>query len=538
MVTRTHFLALVLALSACREHTSEHAEPRDGLDPAAVLARASLDLRGRRPSVDELDAVLADPEALDAMIEGFTDDPAFAGRVAEMFAGAWRTRVDSYALPEEQYDDAAVAKLSAAIGEEPIALVEFIAANDLPYTQLVRSSETFVDPALLELWPLEEVADDGSTIPAGTVRARYVDGRPSSGVLTHNAVFWRHPSTIENANRGRTNAMSQALLCQSYLDRPIDFPTDLDLTDSESIRHAIATNVACQGCHSTMDPFASYFWGFMYPESDLPLPTYAVELERAWQTYTGAEPAFFGTPGARMDELADNLAGDERFIGCAVRRVYEGMLGRNATLEDEGALAQHREAFLAGGLTLRALVRSVLRDPSYHGERWTPRFGGRPEAVVRKVSPLDVMTRSLASLSGYALTHDGIPATRLDLSLRAIAGGSDRGDATEVSTGAALVLRRLAEAGAMHAVDAALDGTDGGGTLAAVLADVDLDAAPERDALVELVRTARSQSKPEHDAEISALAGLWNDVAAIADAREAWIAVVTAVLADPDHLLY
>jgi hypothetical protein len=537
MVTRTISVALALALVAGCDAPDEPTD-RAALTPTGVLARASLDLRGRRPSADELAAIEADPSRLDDMIDGFVDDPAFAGRVADMFAGGWRTRIDTYSLAEDLYDEATTARLSAAIGEEPLSLLAFIAENDLPYTHLVRATETFVDPALLEIWPLVDVPDDGTALPDGVVRARYSDGRPLAGVLTQNAVFWRHPSTLENANRGRTNALSQALLCQSYLDRPIDFPTDLDLTDSESIRNAIASNGACQGCHSTMDPFASYFWGFMYAESDVPMPGYAVELERAWQVYTGAQPAFFGTPGDRVVDLADEIAADERFIGCAVRRVYEGMLGRPATFDDEGALAEHREAFLAGGLTLRALVRSVLRDPSYRGSEWTPRFGGTPEPVVRKVSPVDVMATSIADLSGYALTHDGRSATRLDSSLRAIAGGSDRGDPTEVATGAMLVLRRLAQAGAMHAIDATLDGEDGGGTLAPLLADIDLDAPPEPEQLAGLARVARSHVLDADDPEVVALVGVWSDVAAIADAREAWIAVLTAVLADPDHLLY
>jgi Protein of unknown function (DUF1588) len=539
MVTRSLVPALfACTLGACNDPDAPSLDDRDALDATAVLARASLDLRGRRPSADELDAIAADPEQLDAMIDGFTDEPAFAARIGEIFAGAWRTRIDDYPLPEDLYDDGSAAKLSAAIGEEPLSLLAFIALNDLPFTELVRSTQTFVDPALIELWPLVELPDDGTVVPPGLVRASYSDGRPLAGVLTQNAVFWRHPSTLENSNRGRTNALSQALLCQSYLDRPIDFPSDLDLTDSESIRHAIATNVACQGCHATMDPFASYFWGFMYTESDIPQPAYAVELEDAWQQNTGAAPGFFGIPGARMVELADHIADDERFIGCAVRRVYQGLLGREPTLADEGALAVHREAFLDGGLTLRALVRSVIRDPSYRGRAWTPRFGGEPEPVVRKVSPVDVIARSIATLSGYALTHDGRPATRLDLSLRAIAGGSDRGDADDVSTGAVLVQRRLAEAGAIHAVDAALAGEDGGGSLAPWLGTLDLQAEPGPDQLVELARIARSQSIDTDDPEIVALAELWTEVATIADPRQAWIAVLTATLADPDHLLY
>lgn len=530
-------IASLIGLAACSE-PEDDTDVASELDPVAVLARASLDLRGVRPSADEIADIEADPTRLDDMIADFADDPRFGDRIKEMFAGAWRTRVDDYPLPEGAYDDATAARIVAAIGEEPLDLLAYIAIEDLPYTHLVHSPDTFVDESLLEVWPLATVPDDGTAAPPGTVRARYQDGRPLVGVLTHNAVFWRHPSTVENANRGRTNALSQALLCQSYLDRPIDFPTDLDLTDSESIRNAIASNPACQGCHSTMDPFASYFWGFMYTETEAPIGTYAVELERSWQVYTGATPAFFGVPGERMADLAEHIASDERFIGCAVRRVYEGMLGRDATIDDEGALADHREAFLEGDLTLKSLVRSVLADPSYRGAQATPRFGGSPAPVRTKVSPVDVMARSIATLSGYALTTGGRPTTRLDAGLRTIAGGSDRGDATNVSTGAILVQRRLAEAGAMHAVDAALAGTDGGGTLAPWLAEVDLAKAPEPESLVQLARIARSRIMDPDDAEIVALAAMWDEVASISNAREAWIAVVTTALADPDHLVY
>ncbi|MCA9653228.1 MAG: DUF1588 domain-containing protein [Myxococcales bacterium] len=540
---RGWLVVALLATVGCRDDEGGEGDgggsARAGLSEAELLTRASLDLRGVRPSVDELEAVRREPARVDAMIEGFVDDPAFGERMKDVFAGAWRTRIDLYRLPElgyaGEYDD----PRHAAIGEEPLQLVAYIALNDLPFTHLLRSTETFVDPVQLDTWPLEPVEGPaGERLPEGTVRARYVDGRPLAGVLSMNAVFWRHSSTVENANRGRANALSQALLCQSYLDRPIDFPTDLDLTDSESIRNAIATNPACQGCHSTLDPLASYLWGYMYPDSDLPEPTYAVDQERAWQINTGARPGYFGQPGERLVDLAEHVAGDERFVSCTVRRVYEGMLGRKAALEDEGALAEHREAFLDGGLTLRALVRSILHDPSYRGEPWTPRFGGSPQPVHEKVAPVGVLSRSLATLSGYELRLAGRPGTELDLALRRLAGGSDRGDTTNVSTGAVLVQRRLAEAGASHAVLAAQEGRAAGGTLDGFLGGVDLGQAPTAEQLAQLVRIVRSRRLAADDPEIVALVGVWDDVAAISDPPQAWIAVLTAVLADPDHLLY
>jgi len=538
-------LAAVLGLSSCGSDdsddgpTDDGGQAREALTPVALLTRASLDLRGVRPQLSELSRIEAHPEEVDEMIATFVDDPAFGERVKDMFAGAWRTRIDTYRLPAEAYEGENAALTHAAIGEEPLNLIAYIALNDLSFATLLESPDTFVDPRLMELWPLEPVDDDnGMKLPPGVVRARYVDGRPAAGVLSMNAVYWRHASTVENANRGRANALSQALLCQSYLDRPIDFPSDLDLTDSESIRTAIATNPACQGCHSTLDPLASYLWGFNYGDVDQPRPEYSAANERAWQVYTDAAPGFFGKTGDRMVDLAAHVASDERFVACTVRRVYEGMLGRRSTLSDEGALAVHREAFIEGGLRLKSLARSILTDPSYRGEAWEPRFGGAPEPVYDKVAPVGVLSSSLIDLSGYALTYDGRPATRLDVALRPLAGGSDRGDTTNVSTGAVLVQRRLAQAGALFAVDTAVAGESSGGRLDEFLAGADLESTPSSEDLVALVRLVRSETLEAADPEIDALLGVWAEVAEIESPTDAWVAVVTAALADPNHLLY
>lgn len=561
MVNRIGLVVVALVLAACRDDGAASASGSAGegadagsgddgstgappgpgdrgepLAPAALLRRASLDLRGVGPSVDELDAIAADPEALDDMIAGFVDDARFGLRVRDIFAAAWRTRIDLYPDPSglESYD--LDAPSHDAIGEEPLNLVAYVAMNERPFADILRGDTTIVDPLLLDAWPLAEVEAGDDWLPPDTVLARYTDGRPAAGVLASDAVYWRHSSTVENANRGRANALSQALLCQSYLDRPIDFPTDLDLTDSASIRDAIHHNEACQACHSTLDPFASYLWGFMYPTD--PLPTYSVAGEHDWQINTGTPPGFFGVPGQRLQDLGEQIAGDERFVSCTVRRMYEGLLGRKAVLEDEGALAEHREAFLAGELSIKALARSIVADPSYRGAAHVPRFGGAPAPVVLKVAPVEVLARALTDLSGYELRYGGREAMGLDAYVRRLAGGSDRGSATGVSTGAVLVQRRLAEAGAMFLVDAAQAGDTTGGRLDAVLAGVDLDAAPSAADIVALVRVARGVTLGEDDPELLALGELWAAAAGVSDPNQAWIALVTAILADPDHILY
>ena len=101
-----------------------------------------------------------------------------------------------------------------------------------------------------------------------------------------------------------------------------------------------------------------------------------------------------------------------------------------------------------------------------------------------------------------------------------------------------LVQRRLAEAGAIFLVDSVLAGQPTGGRLDALLNGLDLGAAPATSDVVALVRLARSSELAADDPELVALEQLWTDVAAVANPNEAWIALITAVLADPDHILY
>ena len=65
-----------------------------GPDPVAQLFRASLDLRGVRPTMDEIERVDADPQAYGELVDEFLDDPRFEERVINMYAEVFLTRSD------------------------------------------------------------------------------------------------------------------------------------------------------------------------------------------------------------------------------------------------------------------------------------------------------------------------------------------------------------------------------------------------------------------------------------------------------------
>lgn len=529
-------LAAIAALGACAEKEPPASEAQ--VDARAILVRASLDFRGIRPTAAEIDAVLQDPTSLDATVDGFADDPRFGDRVKSLFADALRTRRDFYRFDASAYgiDYDRDPIFQAAIAEETLDIIAHVAVTDAPFTEILTADYTIVDPILLEAWPLEEVSPRPVDLPEGRTMARYTDGRPSAGILSTTSLWWRHESTLDNANRGRSNALSRALLCEDYLDRPIDFPSDVDLTDLEAVQNAVQTNAGCTACHATLDPFASHLWGFMQQTEDAyAWARYQPANELGWKDVSRAAPAYFGAPtNGRIDTLAARIGRDERFVGCAVKRVYERLLGRSAELADDGQLALHREAFLASGLSLKALYRSVAADPAYRGLETKSAFGGVPAPASLKLAAPDLLASSLSDLSGYHLDVEGREAITVDAGLRAFAGGSDRGAIRTPSLGHALVHRRLAEASARWVADGAAPES----RLGALLGE-DPTVGPSFETIAALVLEVRSQRLAPDAEDVIALGSIWDTVLVeTGSGAEATAALLTALLSDPDLALY
>ena len=522
-MVRMSLVILALLLLGCSDAT----EPSPVMDARQILVRASMDLRGVRPSADELAILERDPSRLGSLVDGMLDDPRFGDRVRAIFAPHLRTRRDEYPLWAEDYGISEGAeRFTPAVADETLNLIAHVAMADRPLSEILTADYTVVDEVLLAAWPLEP----REQLPNGLVVARYTDGRPAAGILATNSFYWRHTSTVDNANRGRANAISRALLCEDYLERPIDFPSDVDLTNEEAIRGAIDHNPACQACHATLDPLADHLWGFMYLSEDAPSwSRYHPENERMWQDYVSRSPAFFGTPSdGSLATLAQHIARDERFVGCMVRRVYEGILGRDAVLADEGQLASHRERFLASGLSLRALVRGIVRDPAYRGESKASAFGGTPAPVTMKMASPEMLSSALHALTGERLTLGGRDLTSVDYGLRALGGGSESGPSADPSLGHVLVQRRLAEGLASRLVSAPNDSPVG-----RMLAQADLSREPPPDVLRALSLAIRSSSTDD-----PALANLWRSIEADAGPTEAWVGLLTALFADPAVALY
>lgn len=533
---------VILLLLACRSEPEAKTSPE--MDPVRLLTRLSLDLRGVRPSDDEIARVEADEAAVDELAGELLSDERFGVRVRDLFSEIYLTRTESWPVSAETLGLSDEAAYDVALGEEPLRIVSRVATEDLPYTEVVLADWTMANEVLAAFLPLDY--PDGET---GWMEARYTDGRPPAGVLATTGLWWRYTSTDSNANRRRANALSRILLCNDYAGRAIDFDRDLDLLDEEAIQDAIQTNPACVNCHNSLDPIASYLFGFWWynDNSPLELTRYHPEREPLWSEYTGVTPSWYGEAGSSLSDLAWQIASDSRFPDCAVEQVTSLLLRRALTVDDETDLEAHRAAFLAGGLTLRALFRSVLQDDSYRAAPGGLDGEDADGAAPTKMLSAEQLASSVEALTGFRWTYGGYEMLGTDsVGLRTLAGGVDGRTITAAAAApnATLILvqERLAEAAASYAVSAE-QALDAGARR--LFTEIDFTETPENSqsaitAQIQALQLRVLGRRVAADSpEVEANQELWDELyAATGSTTETWTGLLSALLRDPDFLLY
>ena len=520
---------------ACESAPAEEPPPSvlEPLDAPRLLRRMSLDLRGTLPTVAELDAVEADPDALDA--QALLDDPAFEERLVLLLGERWHTLVDDVTIqavslrlaPQDEY------AYERAVGEEPLRLMARVAAEDRPWSEILSTDWTMGTELLAEIWPMElEPGDEDWRV------ARYTDARPPVGVLATNGLWWRYGTTESNANRGRAAAIARLLACVDYHARPVSLngvAEELDATNDP----------ACTNCHAGIDPIASSlfgFWWFQRYNVD-EISHYHAERELLGEQTLGTPPGWFGTPVDSLAGLAREIEADPRFTRCTAETFAGVLWRREVELGDFQTVDDLDARFRDADLQLDALLVAITDTPVY-------RAGGLGEAAsdadlereaTRRLLVASQMATVIEDLTGFTWTWAGFSLLHNDSDgFRILAGDVDGtyvyGPSSEPTLTWALVAERVAEGGADHAVTTEL--VEGGERR--LFASVTLDDRPGDEAFdAELERLWwRLYAVRPAAEELADLADLWTAVEADEGPAGAWTAVLTAMLRDPAFLTY
>jgi hypothetical protein len=527
-------LAGALWLAACA--------PEPGtIDAAQLLTRASLDLRGVRPTPEEIIAVEEDPSRIDDFIDDYLQDPRFGDRIISTFGDIYRTRVDEFPVEASDFNLDNEQAFVDAMGEESLRRLAHIALNDLPYGTIVTADFTFADETLAQVFPVDYPI--GAT---GWQQVQYTDGRPAAGMLSDSGFWMRYGSTFVNSNRGRANAISRTLLCQDYLAQPIRFER-INLIDGEAIRNAIRVNPGCVSCHASLDPLAANLWGFFYDnvESPIEVTFYHPEKEFFWEFTNETPPGYYGTPTPTLQQLGQAIAQDPQLADCATQQVYETLLARTVTFDDTSSLSEHREAFVDSGSKLRSLYRSVMRSPEYRTDGVDdPRF------TTLKAINVDLFASQVAELTGFTgVTPDGINLyRRSNGGLRTLLGGADGLFVTtpskEPTVTQALTVEQLAMSAAATVVNSDFDIADPAARRLFKEIDFTATISSNPDALRAGLQALRlrvlGQRVELNSKEIEDDLLLFSELFAVdgTNTKLAWGGVLAALLRDPAFMLY
>jgi hypothetical protein len=386
--------------------TPAPADPYVRLSPPDRLIRASIALRGVRPSALELQTVNEDPSALAGLVHDYTLTPEFGLTIKDMWAEILQLRNDSYLqLPARNppanplnpegigLDGYDLQDIYTGTTEEPLRLVEHIVTNDLPFTDLVTAQYVLVDDVTARMYGVPYDFTPGAEKWQMT---EWSDERPKAGILSSAQVFRRWESNGSNFHRGRANMVARELLCEDFDHRDILVEGGINIADEAAVATAVQSVTACIGCHQALDPLAGYFWGYkqlihrnfvgqsmdmgcefdwsngavpefgpsyLYEYYCYPIQQYNPADEYLWEQWGLPEPSYYGTPARDLKEVGELIADDPRFSECQARQFYGYYAQLDPTLVGLDTALQLQASFESTGFDARQLaIDSVLRD--------------------------------------------------------------------------------------------------------------------------------------------------------------------------------
>lgn len=536
------------------------------LPPEAHLVRIAVALRGARPSPAELAAVRADPGALGRIVDGYLDGPEFGAVVRDMWNEVLLLRAETrrYMLPPlgPLQDRGGDADYMRAIPEEPLRLIEYVAVNDRPFSEIVTADHAIASELGIAAWGATPLpADPGARLPEGWQKVAWDSGQEMAGVLSSGALWLRHPSNGTNNHRGQAELIAESLLCSGFLGRDVPLFNNIDLADEDAVKSALTTDESCVSCHQTLDPLASHLFGFVRVAPGAirksyagdrcgtergqcyPLSEYRPQVANSYRRKTGREPNFFGLPSTDLRTLAAQIAADPRFSMCSARRFYAYFM--QVELDDipDATATALQDVFIAGDLRVKPLVKAIVMSDDFRaiGAR-----AGTPAAALvgRKTTRPEQLERLIADLTGFtwrAVAGKGqveqVSLLQSDrFGFRAMAGGVDGDQVTEPSFSYSptrmLVLQTLAAEAAAHVVEQDFAAAKAQRRLLRSIDEPDTAEPAVRAQIAALIELVLAEQVRPDGPEVDAAHALF--VHGLADGpRRAWTLLLTALLQDP-----
>ncbi len=300
---------------------------------------------------------LEQPAALSAEVTRMLADPK-AEALTTNFASQWlgMRALTEHAVDKLQFPDYGDL-LAGSMSRETSALFRHVLVNQLPVSELLTARYGFMDAALAEHY--------GVPLPAlGSARVDLA-GSPRSGLLGQAGILTltSYPNRTSVVRRGVW--VLENLLCTEPPPPPEGVDTEPPPEIQGTLRQRMQqhrADPACAGCHTLMDPI-----GFALENFD---PIGRFRTTENGETID-ASGVFATGAFTTVAELSQLIAGDERFVKCALEKLLVFALGRTLTHSDESQL-EWVEGASSGALTLRELVVNTALSEEFASQRSEP----------------------------------------------------------------------------------------------------------------------------------------------------------------------
>jgi len=560
------FAVLLLCAAACG--TDHGPPPPDAptadptlhyLSPTEHLTRASLALRGIRPSVADVQAVAADPTQLPAIVDRYLASPEFGDTIEDLHNEQLLLRLEQPQFTMQPVAGTITAgstflQINSSVYEEPLKLIRDVVTTDQPYTNIVTASYTMADGLVAGIWGYAH-----QSAPDQWEKTSYPDGRGAAGILSTSAFYERWHSTGFNYNRGRANEISRALLCHDFLSSDIVVDTSIDLSNPDVVANAVVQNPSCAGCHQTLDPLASYLFPFkgnlvVGQITAYPVPWYQANQVNRWQTANKRPPMYFGDAASGLSGLGQAIATDPRFARCAAIHFASYFTEVPADQLPADWIAQLQQQFVASNYSAKQLAKAVVLSDEFRVSHDTDATKAEGVVGYLKTRP-EQMSRMLADLTGYSWTATsnaqvrGMPVGTGNLlqgdfvGFRVLAGGIDNYFVTQpvftMNATSSLVARAVSAAAADFVVEHDATAAPADRTLFTQAAVTATDEAAVRKELVYLHTRIFGELHAPNDPSIDDAYQLFTGaLAASGDSKRAWKLTLTGMLGDFRALFY
>jgi hypothetical protein len=384
------------------------------------LHRIVATLGSRTPTQDEANLVAtaggdqaAIDAALDAIMDGLMNEDAFYTRVKEMYNDLLLTDkdADDRGNPADNYDLDGFANrdyyadnfsggersdlyemANYGIARAPLALIEYVIANDRPFTEILSADYVMVNPYSAVIYgvdagdanfPFSSDTNQANHDPEDFRRVNSLvqsggDQVPLAGIIGTHAFLARYPSTNTNVNRKRAR-----FVFDYFLGVDIEGLAARDGLDLDNVIGAVPTyeDPQCTVCHVVMDPIAGLFTkrdndgeydiGNRYQHTRT-----TSGVPRMVPAGYSVDPADV-LPTAEEDQplkwLVQRMAADDRFANRTVRTVFEGLTGIEATAPSTTSFINDtKNAFRNGNFNFKALVKTIVLSDYFRAQNLDP----------------------------------------------------------------------------------------------------------------------------------------------------------------------